>query len=108
MIVMNESSESLPRCVTSAVIEPTVFTTDISQHTVHSALRWRKVKRLAAVLGKPYFKKKSDFMKNFHNMVIPPPVPPVFVKSVFRFFNRKFRDKIKMRQNSVNNHHHRM
>ena len=44
---MNESSESLPRCVTSAVIEPTVFTTDIS---LHSALQWRKVKRLAAVL----------------------------------------------------------
>ena len=40
-------------------------------------------------------------MKNFHKMVTPPP-RIVFVKSLFRFFCRKFRDKIKMCQNSVN------
>ena len=39
-------------------------------------------------------------MKNFHKMETPPRI--VFVKSLFRFFYRKFRDKIKMRQNSVN------
>ena len=50
--------------------------------------------------GKPSFKKKRFFMKNFHKMETPPRI--VFVKSLFRFFYRKFRDKIKMRQNSVN------
>ena len=40
-------------------------------------------------------------MKNFHKMETPLP-RIVFVKSLFRFFYRKFRDKIKMRQNSVN------
>ena len=58
---MNESSKALHRCVTSAVIEPTLFTTDISLHRavlqcytvlhcLHLAAQWRKVKQPAAVL----------------------------------------------------------
>ena len=41
-------------------------------------------------------------MKNFHKMVIPP--PSCICEILIQIFNRKFRDKIKMRQNSVNNH----
>ena len=42
-------------------------------------------------------------MKNFHKMVTPPP-PSCICEILIQIFNRKFRDKIKMRQNSVNNH----
>ena len=54
-------------------------------------------------LGKPSFKKNFRFMKNFHKMV-PPPPPSCICEILIQIFNRKFRDKIKMRQNSVNNH----
>ena len=53
-------------------------------------------------LGKPSFKKNRNFMKNFHKMVTPPPY--CICEILIQIFYRKFRDKIKMRQNSVNNH----
>ena len=52
--------------------------------------------------GSHPLKKNSDFMKNFHKMVTPP--PSCICEILIQIFNRKFRDKIKMRQNSVNNH----
>ena len=40
-------------------------------------------------------------MKNFHEMVT---VPYCICEILIQIFYRKFRDKIQMRQNSVNNH----
>ena len=51
-------------------------------------------------LGKPSFKKTWILWKTFTKWWPPPRI--VFVKSLFRFFYRKFRDKIKVWQNSVN------
>ena len=39
-------------------------------------------------------------MKKIHKMVTPP--PSCICEFLIQIFNRKFRDKIKMRQNSVN------
>ena len=41
-------------------------------------------------------------MKNFHKIVTPP--PSCICEILVQMFNRKFRDKIKMPQNNVNNH----
>ena len=54
-------------------------------------------------LGKPYFKKSPILWKTFIKWW-PPPPPSCICEILIQIFNRKFRDKIKMRQNSVNNH----
>ena len=57
--------------------------------------------KASSVLGKPSFKKNRNFMKNFHKMGAPPP-PYCICEILIQIFYSKFRDKIKMRQNSVN------
>ena len=54
-------------------------------------------------LGKPSFKKYRNFMKYFHKTVAPPP-PYCIYEILFQIFFFKFRDKIKIRQNSVNHY----
>ena len=43
-------------------------------------------------------------MKYFHKTVTPLPPPYCIYEILIQIFYRKFRDKIKIRQNSVNHH----
>ena len=49
------------------------------------------------------FREWFNSSKKNHKMVTPPPLSCI-CEFLIQIFNRKFRDKIKMRQNSVNNH----